>query len=520
MDRWVVGRTEQDALKIAQERHPGAKVALTQDPDVLDTWFSSGLFPFSTMGWPEQTPDLDDFFPGALLETGHDILFFWVARMVMMSLALTGKVPFKQVYLHAMVRDAHGRKMSKSLGNVIDPIQVVEGISLKDLHATLENGNLDAKEVKKAQDGQTEDFPNGIPECGTDALRFALVAYTTQARDINLDILRVHGYRTWCNKLWNATRFAMMNLGDGFLPTPQLGAKEVAALPLAGQWVISRLNSAVVLTLEALEKYDFAQATTSVYAFWQYDLCDVFIELMKPLVQSKDTAVVQGVRNALWWSLDVGLRLLHPFMPFVTEELWQRLPRPAADLQAVPSIMLASYPAGTSDWVNAEVEKEMELIMEIVKCLRSTRTSYGLTNKQKTAVYVLCQNTAAAQTVTNGSLYIATLSSSDSVAAVSKVEDVPAGCAVTIVNEQCSVYLMLKGILNPADELKKLAKRQTECAKQHAELQKKLAMPTYATKVPDSVQKEDQAKLAKLDAEMGTIEEAIAAFKKLELSDQ
>uniref|UniRef100_A0A7S0RBC6 valine--tRNA ligase n=1 Tax=Pyramimonas obovata TaxID=1411642 RepID=A0A7S0RBC6_9CHLO len=518
ISRWVVGRTYDAALAEAQARFPGQEVTLTQDPDVLDTWFSSGLFPFSTMGWPNQTPDLADFFPGALLETGHDILFFWVARMVMMSMTLMdGKVPFKQVYLHAMVRDAHGRKMSKSLGNVIDPLQVIEGITLEGLHAELKKGNLDPKEVEKAAKGQKEDFPNGIPECGTDALRFALVAYTTQARDINLDIQRVHGYRTWCNKLYNAIRFAMMNLPKDFLPSAQLGAEEVAALPMCGQWIVSRLNKAVAATNEAMDKYDFATSTTAVYAYWQYDLCDVFIELMKPLVTSADAAVVYGVRNALWWALDAGLRLLHPFMPFITEELWQRLPRRAEDLAAVPSIMLAAYPVASAAWAGEQQEQEMELLVSIVKCLRQQRAKYGLTPKQKTAVYVTCATPAATAAVARGALYVATLSSSESVEAVADAAAVPAGCAVSIVSEECSAYIMLKGIMDPAAELAKLDKRFGDTTKQHQDLHKRMDMATYQTNVPENVQQADKDKATKLQSELATIEEAIAAFKKLQV---
>jgi len=214
MQHWVVGISEEDARKVAEAKYPGQQFTLVQDEDVLDTWFSSGLFPFSVFGWPNQSENLSNFFPGALLETGNDILFFWVARMVMMSQTLTGKLPFEKVYLHALVRDAHGRKMSKSLGNVIDPIAVIEGITLEQLHETLKGGNLDPIEIEKAKAGQKSDFPDGIEECGADALRFALVSYTSQGRDINLDIKRVVSYRHWCNKLWNAIRFAMMNLGS------------------------------------------------------------------------------------------------------------------------------------------------------------------------------------------------------------------------------------------------------------------------------------------------------------------
>lgn len=209
---WVVGRTIEEAMQRAVKISgcPEADLTLVQDEDVLDTWFSSGLFPFSVMGWPDQTEDLKLYYPGTLLETGHDILFFWVARMVFFGQTLMGKLPFKEVFLHPMVRDAHGRKMSKSLGNVIDPMDVITGISLEGLHLQLADSNLDPKEIDKAKQGQKQDYPNGIPECGTDAMRFALCSYLTQARDINLDILRVQGYRFFCNKLWNATKFALL----------------------------------------------------------------------------------------------------------------------------------------------------------------------------------------------------------------------------------------------------------------------------------------------------------------------
>jgi valyl-tRNA synthetase len=275
---WVSGRSEEEALERAQKRFPSVNpsdIILHQDEDVLDTWFSSGLWPFSIMGWPNQTQDYKLFYPNSLLETGWDILFFWVARMVMLGMKLTGQIPFKKVFCHAMVRDAHGRKMSKSLGNVIDPLDVIYGISLKDLQSRLENGNLDPREVKKAQEGQKQDYPNGIPECGTDALRFALLAYTSAGRDINLDILRVDGYRKFCNKLWNATRFALMKLGDNYVPRSDLnltGKESIADL-----WILSKLNKAISETNKNLDQMNFMQATSAVYQFWLYELCDVYL---------------------------------------------------------------------------------------------------------------------------------------------------------------------------------------------------------------------------------------------------
>ncbi len=259
---------------------PAADIRLEQDEDVLDTWFSSSLFPFSVFGWPdEKAADLPLYYPGSLLETGHDILFFWVARMVMAGLFFTGRLPFTQVYLHAMVRDAHGKKMSKSLGNAIDPVDVIHGIPLPDLQAKLLVGNLDPSELKRATAAQAKDFPQGIPECGTDALRFALCSYSTRGRSINLNILRVQGYRFFCNKLWNAARYAMYHcLGEAYKP-PVSAAELGKSKLLSGtdRWILSRLAHAVEQCNSGFAEYVFPRATTACYNFWLYEFCDVYL---------------------------------------------------------------------------------------------------------------------------------------------------------------------------------------------------------------------------------------------------
>lgn len=306
---------------------------------MLDTWFSSGLFPFSVFGWPDKTGDLEAFYPTSLLETGHDILFFWVARMVFFGQKLLGKLPFKEVYLHPMVRDAHGRKMSKSLGNVIDPMDVIHGISLEGLHGQLIGSNLDPREIEKAKAGQKQDYPQGIPECGSDALRFALCAYITQARDINLDINRVLGYRFFCNKLWNATKFALLYFSGDERYDTQLTLNEKSNKMDA--WILSRLSATIETCNNGFDSYDFAAVTSACYAFWLYDVCDVYLECLKPIFQSGSTEQQAAARRTLYVCLDYGLRLLSPFMPFITEELFQRLPR--AD--TTPSICVSSYPS-------------------------------------------------------------------------------------------------------------------------------------------------------------------------------
>lgn len=338
---WIVARNLEEATQKALDKFKvtAGEITLHQDEDVLDTWFSSGLFPFSVFGWPDQTDDFKLFYPTTLLETGHDILFFWVARMVFFGQKLTGKLPFKEVFLHPMVRDAHGRKMSKSLGNVIDPIDVINGITLEGLQEQLVGSNLDPKEFERAKAGQKQDYPNGIPECGTDAMRFALCAYLSQARDINLDILRVQGYRFFCNKLWNATKFALMYFtGDEkYDVLTKLTSQESPS----DLWILSRLTHTIDACNKAFENYEFANATNACYSFWLYDLCDHYLECLKPVFNSDDEAKKTMARKVLYTCLDLGMRLLSPFMPFITEELFQRLPR--ADLGIV-SICVSSFP--------------------------------------------------------------------------------------------------------------------------------------------------------------------------------
>jgi len=514
MAQWVVGRTPEEAEANAAKKFPGKKVTLVQDEDVLDTWFSSGLFPFSVFNWPNQTADLAKFYPTSLLETGHDILFFWVARMVMMGMALTDQVPFKQVYLHSMVRDAHGRKMSKSLGNVIDPIHVIEGISLEGLGETLEGGNLDQKEVAKAKAGQKVDFPDGIEECGTDALRFALCAYTSQARDINLDIKRVVAYRYWCNKLWNAIKFAMLNLDDAFVPqSPE--SLDVKSLPFACRWVVSRLNAAVSTTVSAMEVYNFSDATTAVYAFWQYEVCDVFIELMKPVMAKGPEAEAEkfATRTTLWLCLDYGLKLLHPFMPFVTEELWQRLPQPAG--ASVPaSIMIADYPKPMDAWKDGAVEAEMAYAQDIVGKIRGLRSDYNLT-KQKPHVYIACSSPERAASLTALSAEIATLTTSSAAEVLAHGAPAPSSCGIKICDEATTVHMLLKGVLDPEIEIKRLEKKQSELANKAAALQKKMGMPSYEEKTPEHVKEADMAALEKNAVEQAAASAALEGFRAM-----
>ncbi|XP_058769758.1 valine--tRNA ligase, mitochondrial 1-like [Vicia villosa] len=491
-DHWVVARNEEEARDEANQKYNGKKFNLTRDPDVLDTWFSSGLFPLTVLGWPDDSEDLKAFYPTSVLETGHDILFFWVARMVMLGMKLGGDVPFSKIYLHPMIRDAHGRKMSKSLGNVIDPIEVINGISLEGLHKRLEGGNLDPKELAVAIEGQKKDFPNGIDECGADALRFSLVSYTAQSDKINLDIQRVVGYRQWCNKLWNAVRFAMSKLGDDYIPPATLSPD---ALPFSCQWILSVLNKTISKTTKSLESYEFSQATTAVYSWWQYQLCDVFIEVIKPYFSGNDpkfTSERRFAQDTLWFCLDNGLRLLHPFMPFVTEELWQRLPSPK-ECKRAESIMIADYPSAIEGWNNEKVESEMYLIESTVKSLRSLAKE----RRDRRPAFVLCRAQAVTEIINSHQLEITTLANLSSLTVITESEAVPSGYATTVVNESISVYLELQGVNSAEAELGR-KKKIDELNKQIERLEKIMNAPGYEEKVSLQIRSKNEEKLVSL----------------------
>ncbi|KAK5642775.1 hypothetical protein RI129_008942 [Pyrocoelia pectoralis] len=507
---WVSGRTEQEALEKASAKFkvPTSKIRLEQDEDVLDTWFSSGLFPFSIFGWPDQTHDLRAFYPGSLLETGHDILFFWVARMVFFGQKLLGKLPFKEVYLHPIVRDAHGRKMSKSLGNVIDPMDVIHGISLEDLHEQLLDSNLDPKEVEKAKLGQKQDYPDGIPECGTDALRFALCAMC-QGRDINLDILRVQGYRFFCNKIWNATKFALNYLNSGFqIPN---GNKYVGGESLIDKWMLSRIASTVDDSNRGFENYEFTLTTTAIYNLWLYDLCDVYLEHLKSVFASSDKEAIKAAQVTLFRALNIGLRLLSPFMPFITEELYQRLPKSKDDLINTPSICVSSYPEMKDcDWRNEHLETEMEFIQRVAKAIRSTRSDYNLPNKTKTEAYIQCSDKEYTDMVESFIPVLQTLAYCSKVEINSKI---PSGCTIITVSDKCEVHLLLKGLIEPNKEIAKLQKKLGTLEGTKLKLNQSMTIPDYSTKVPFEIQQSNNEKLSQINVEVERLRNAINSLE-------
>ncbi len=519
-DRWIVARSEEDAKQkaLAMLGCTEDELVLNRDEDVLDTWFSSGLFPFSVMGWPDDTADLKAFYPTSLLETGLDIIFFWVARMVMMGLELTDTLPFHTVFLHAMVRDKEGRKMSKSLGNVIDPLEVIKGCSLEALQNRLDAGNLPAKEVARAKKNNIAEFPNGIPECGSDALRFGLLAYTVQGKDINLDVKRVVGYRNFCNKMWNSTRFALMYLQD-FQPTPTMLEDLMSSgkMAIRDQFMISRLMKGCEAIDANFTGYKFGDAQQAGYQLWLNDMCDVYLELIKPIVQSKDEEMKDArwaAQATLWVALETQLRGLHPMMPFITEELWQRLPgRGTLGESEKPSVMLAEYPVIVDAYKNDKSEESMSLTMEIVKACRSLRSSYNIQPKDLTHFFIKMTDESQAAAALSQVDDIKTLGSGSQVDI--NPSEIPDTVGTMVVDDSITVLVDLKGKVDFKTEIGRLNKNLGKAKGPMEKLEKKMATSGYQANVSDDLKKANDEKLAGLKKKCADIEEAIANFERL-----
>lgn len=525
-ERWVVARDEAAAYEKAEKLLGCGRddIVLERDEDVLDTWFSSGLFPFSVFGWPDQTDDLKAFYPTSLLETGLDILFFWVARMVMMGLQLTDTLPFHTVFLHAMVRDKEGRKMSKSLGNVIDPREVISGCSLETLKSRLTAGNLPAKEMARATKNMEEEFPDGIPECGSDALRFGLLAYCAQGKDINLDVKRVVGFRQFCNKLWNVIKFALQ-IVDDFSPTPTLLEDLMGSgkMSIRDKFMVSRLMAVSKTVNDCFDSYKFGDAQQAAYNLWIDDVSSVFIELIKPVLgdksdENKDSR--WAAQATLWVALDIGMRMLHPMMPFVSEELWQRLPgRGTLGPDETGTIMLAKYPEFIAEYKNQECEDSMATVMKLIGACRTLRASYNIANKVQTHFFVKVSGPGESYVASQVD-DIKTLGKASAVDINPSDDAIPQAVGTVIIDDQTTLLMDLKGLVDFAAEIKRLNKSLNGVLAPLQKLEKQMADPGYNDKASDALKKTNQEKLESQQKKKADIEAAIANFEKLALLEK
>jgi len=525
---WVVAKDATEAEKILREKHgipAGTKCEVVQDEDVLDTWFSSGLFPFSVFGWPNvDTDEFKAFFPGFLLETGHDILFFWVARMTMMSWYLCDKqMPFKDVFLHAMVRDSHGKKMSKSLGNVLDPIDVIHGVELNTLlEQTKANHSIAEKEMKRAIDATKKDYPKGIPECGTDGLRMGLLAYLKQGRSVNLDVNRVVGYRQFCNKLWNAVKFALNYFQDDEFVLRDVADLDIPSFSMFDRNILSRLSEVADQCDKSIENYEFADYVEKIYSFFLYEFCDVYVEVVKPIFrEGNQTPAAEISKQIIYRVLETSLRLLHPIVPFVTEVLYQRLPGSATLREN--TISLATFPTSAELKVpfdSSDCGPKIELFMSVIKATRSCLATVELGNKKGIPLVLKCSNaetSAWLAELQDPIAFLAKVNPFDGSETASRFiaegDSLPPGTAINTINASLEI-----GVVCPADtnfqKIKdKLVKKMALLDNSLASLEKKMNLPSYKERVPDNIKEADATKKVDLGADISALKVVISQFK-------
>ncbi|MHB1677477.1 MAG: valine--tRNA ligase [Sulfuriferula sp.] len=467
------------------QRQAGDKI-LHRDEDVLDTWFSSALWPFSTLGWPEQTPELDAFLPGSVLVTGFDIIFFWVARMVMMSLHFTGKVPFHEVYVTGLVRDAHGNKMSKSKGNVIDPLDLIDGIDLDSLIAKRTTGMMNPKQAASIGKQTRADFPNGFSAFGTDALRFTFASLATHGRDIKFDLQRADGYRNFCNKLWNASRFVLMNC-DG----KDVGLDSSLSLHYsdADRWIIGRLQQAETSMAQAFADYRFDIAARTLYEFIWDEYCDWYLELAKVQLNLGDEAATRATRRTLVRVLEAALRLAHPIIPFITEELWHSV-APLCG-KSGDTLMTQAYPVADSNKMDAGADTRIALLKDIINTTRGLRGEMHLSPALKVPLAI----TGDASLLNGYAPYIAALCK---LSEVNIHKELPPGDApVAVVGD---TRLMLLIIIDQATETARLNK---EIQRLQGEIDKcvaKLDNPGFIARAPVAVVEQEKLRVLNFQA--------------------
>jgi valyl-tRNA synthetase len=487
-----------------EQQHPGRYL---QEEDVLDTWYSSGLWPFSTLGWPQQTDDLKAFYPGAVLETGSDILFFWVARMVMMGTYFMGKSPFADVFLHAIVRDANGKKMSKSEGNALDPLDVISGITLPDLIAKTKTYPVPEKKLASVLKNIEKEFPDGIPAAGADGLRFTLAALSSHGRDVKLSIPRAAGYRAFLNKIWNATRFALMRIGDDkILPLAQVRAH----LSLADQAILSKLQKVIAAVDTSIAEYRFDATANESYQFFWIEFCDAYIELVKPALDADAPADArQAARATLMTVLDTSMRLLHPIAPFVTEEIWQKLPGRASRHDAV-FCCTAPWPTVDSGLINDDAEREQAKCLAVVTLIRNVRQESGLSPRKPVIVDVLCDDEHDRALLQRRHELIGRLAATETLTVRSRVGYAPPALAAVHANGGVEVVVHLAGLIDVSKERERLERELVKTDKDLQVMQRRFDNADFVAKAPPEVVAQGRLDIAALSSKQVSLQSALS----------
>ena len=520
---WYGDNGEIFVARNADEAQAKAKAAgysgdLKRDDDVLDTWFSSALVPFSSLGWPKQTKELDHFLPSSVLVTGFDIIFFWVARMVMMTCHFTGKVPFKTVYVHGLVRDAEGQKMSKSKGNTLDPIDLIDGIALDDLVQKRTVGLMNPKQAESITKKTKKEFSEGIPAFGTDALRFTFASLASLGRNINFDQKRCEGYRNFCNKLWNATRFVLMSCpGDekdnGFAPCDnQCGPEGYLDFSPADRWIVSQLQRTEADVAKGFADYRFDNIALAIYQFVWDEYCDWYLELAKVQLQHGTPAQQRATRRTLLRVLETILRLAHPIIPFITEELWQTIgPKSGKVLADQPSqsIALQPYPVSQSDKIDPASEAWMGEVKSIIDACRNLRGEMQISPAQKVPLWIYGDT----EFLTKAAPYLSALAKLSEVKIVtdeSSLEKDAPGAPIALVGRN---KLLLKIEVDPKAEQARLTKEITRLANEIAKCQSKLNNESFVSRAPAAVLEQEKKRLADFEVSHAKLTEQLAKLK-------
>jgi valyl-tRNA synthetase len=481
---------------------------LFQDEDVLDTWFSSALWPFSTLGWPERTRALSTWYPGSVLVTGFDIIFFWVARMIMMGIKFMGDVPFREVYIHGLVRDSEGQKMSKSKGNILDPLDLIDGVDLDTLVEKRTTGMMQPQLKASIERATRREFPQGITAYGTDALRFTFASLATTGRDVRLDLGRVEGYRNFCNKLWNAARFVLLNTEGR-----DCGPVAATRLGLADRWIRSRLGEATRVALESFDAYRLDLAAQAIYEFTWHEFCDWYLELVKPVLNSEDAGgeTKRGTRRTLAETLEALLRLLHPLMPFITEALWRR----AAPLAGVEgdTIMLQPYPDPALYSRDPEAEEEMAWVQCFILGVRQVRGEMNIAPSRKLAVLLQDASELDAARLERHHELLLQLARLDS------AKRLPAGAtpppAATVLLGEAKLLVPMAGIIDATAEIGRLEKQRAKLESDLGKTRAKLERPSFVEQAPAEVVNKERRRAEELATAINSIDQQLERVRAL-----